>query len=348
MSERKNSHPGDKRPALPLKTRISLFVINTASDAARRRDGTVNRRLLHFFDNFSLRTPANPKPRNGVRTSDVAVDTSRDLWFRLFVPSHSESTGSDSQLLPLIVFFHGGGFVHLAPDFKAYDAVCRRFARKTPAVVVSVNYRLAPEHRYPAQYDDGFDVLRYIDDRRDILPENADLSRCFLAGDSAGANIAHHVTKRACESKFTHIKIIGLISIQPFFGGEDRTESELELAEVDAIVSIRKTDWMWEAFMPPGGGMDRDHEVINVSGPKAADISELDFPATMVVVAGFDSLKDWQKKYYEWLKKSGKEAYLVEYPKMIHAFYVFPELEESAQLISETKRFIEEQCSKVV
>lgn len=79
-----------------------------------------------------------------------------------------------------------------------------------PAIVVSVNYRLAPEHKYPAQYDDCFDVVKFLDedsDRRKFLPENADLSSCFLAGDSAGANIAHHVAKRACESNFAKLKV---------------------------------------------------------------------------------------------------------------------------------------------
>lgn len=93
--------------------------------------------------------------------------------------------------------------------------------------------------------------------------------------------------------------------------------------------------------------MDRDHGAINVSGPNAADISKLDFPATMVVVAGFDSLKDWQKRYYEWLKRSGKEAYLLEYPATIHAFYIFPELPESKQLVSQARQFIQKQCSKL-
>ncbi|KAK6150678.1 hypothetical protein DH2020_015610 [Rehmannia glutinosa] len=336
----------NQRLLLPWKTRISLFFLNAVNDSSRRPDGTVNRRLFRLLDSIGLKTPPNPKPRNGVKTSDITVDPSRNLWFRLFVPCHSQSE-SDPQL-PVIVFFHGGGFVYLGPDFKAYDDVCRRFAREVPAVVVSVNYRLAPEYRYPAQYDDGFDILRFLDNHTHVLPENADVSRCFLAGDSAGGNLAHHVAKRACDSKFTHLKVIGVVAIQPFFGGEERTKSEIELAKVDVIVSLSRTDWMWKAFMPPGEGMDRDHEAINVSGPRAADISKLDFPATMVVVAGFDSLKDWQTRYYEWLKKSGKEAYLVEYPNMIHAFYIFPELPESGQLISDTKHFIRKQCSKLV
>lgn len=192
------------RPVLPLKTRITLFVLNTVTDASIRTDGTVNRRRFSIAESLgSLKVPASPEPRNGVKTSDVTVDPSRNLWFRLFVPSDSDS-------LPVIVFFHGGGFVFLAADSKPYDRVCRRFARKLPAVVVSVNYRLAPEHRYPAQFDDGYDVVKFLDEQKHVLPANADLSRCILAGDSAGGNLAHHVTLRAAQSAFAYLKASSL------------------------------------------------------------------------------------------------------------------------------------------
>lgn len=139
-------------------------------------------------------------------------------------------------------------------------------------------------------------------------------------------------------------KVTGLVSIQPFFGGEERTEAEKKMVR-SHFISVTRTDWMWRAFLPPppdGGGavMNRDHEAINVSGPRAVDLSALDFPATMVVVGGLDPLQDWQRRYYHWLKRCGKEAYLLEYPDMIHAFYVFPELPQAAQLISQVKDFI--------
>ncbi|XP_059656209.1 probable carboxylesterase 18 [Cornus florida] len=333
-------------PSLPLKTRITLAVISTVTDVSRRSDGTINRSLLRFLD---IRAPPNSKPIKGVKTSDVTVDSSRNLWFRVFVPTQPPPSGDP---LPVIVFFHGGGFTYLSPDAKAYDAVCRRFASKIPAVVVSVNYRLAPEHRYPSQYDDGFDVLKFLDDNEKkseaALPGNADISRCFLAGDSAGGNIAHHVAKRACESKFRKLKVIGLTAIQPFFGGEERTESERVIGSSGYLVSPERTDWLWKVFLQAGEG-DRDHEAINVSGPRAADISVLtEFPATAVVVGGFDALKDWQRKYYHWLKASGKEAHLWEYPNMIHAFYIFPELPESDQLISQVRDFVHNKCSSMV
>ncbi|KAL7144246.1 hypothetical protein ABFS83_08G246700 [Erythranthe nasuta] len=353
------SYEQHRRPLLPWKTRLSVFLLGAITDASLRRDGTVNRRYFRFLDSIGFKKSSDLKPREGVITSDITVDPSRNLWFRLYIPqSQSRSQlSSQSGSQPVVVFFHGGGFVFLYPDFKVYDDVCRRFARDLPAVVVSVNYRLAPEHPYPAQYDDGFDVLKFLDDQKHILPENADISRCFLAGDSAGANLAHHVAKRACQSEFTRLKVVGVVSIQPFFGGEERSKSEIELAGIDVIVTTKRSDWMWKAFMPAADDdhnpiiiMDRDHEVINVSGPNAdPNLPNLeDFPATMVVVAGFDSLKDWQTRYYEWLKKSGKEAYLVEYPNMIHGFYIFPELAESGQLISDTKHFIHTQCSKLL
>ncbi|XP_027078561.1 probable carboxylesterase 18 [Coffea arabica] len=332
-------------PALPWRTRISIKIISTISTASRRRNGTVNRTLLSML---GYKCSANSTPIGGVSTFDITVDPTRKLWFRLFVPVAATTS---SSVLPVIVFFHGGGFTYLSPDNRSYDAVCRRFSSSVPAIVVSVDYRLAPEYRCPAQYEDGFDCLRFLDDeqkRKGVLPENADVSRCFLAGDSAGANIAHHVAKRACESEFKTLKVIGLVAIQPFFGGEQRTESEISLASIDPLVSIARTDWMWEAFLPPEEGMNRDHEVINVSGPRAVDLSRLDFPATIVFIGGFDSLKDWQKRYYEWLKRSGKEVYLVEYPNMVHAFYVFPELKESEELIAQVKNFVHKQCSKVV
>ncbi|XP_022143557.1 probable carboxylesterase 18 [Momordica charantia] len=98
------------------------------------------------------------------------------------------------------------------------------------------------------------------------------------------------------------------------------------------------TDWLWKAFLPEGS--NRDHFAANVSGPNAEDISELEFPETVVFVGGFDPLKDRQRRYYKWLKESGKKVDLIEYPNMIHAFYLFPELPESSKLINQVRDFV--------
>jgi len=175
-----------------------------------------------------------------------------------------------------------------------------------------------------------------------VLPENADFSKCFLAGDSAGANLAHQVAVRVAKSGLREIRVVGLVSIQPWFGGEERTAAEVKF-EGAPLVSTSRTDWLWKAFLPEGS--DRDHGAVNVSGANSEDLSGLDYPDTLVFVGGFDPLQDWQRKYYEWLRKSGKKAQLIEYPNMIHAFYIFPELPESSQLISQVKDFITNRIS---
>lgn len=229
-------------------------------------------------------------------------------------------------------------------DSTVYDAVCRLYCRSLNAVVVSVNYRLSPEHRYPSQYDDGFDILKFIDENGAVLPNIADVTKCFLAGDSAGANLAHHVAVRVCKSGLRMVNIIGLISVQPFFGGQERTKSEIKFKH-DPIVSAEKMDWHWKVFLP--NGSDRDHEAVNVSGPNAVDISGLDYPNTIVFMGGLDPLGDWGRNYYEWLRKSGKEAQLVDYPNAFHAFYFFYELPETSMLVSHVKDFMNKQLAKV-
>lgn len=233
----------------------------------------------------------------------------------------------------------------MSASSSVYDAVCRRFSLSTPSVVVSVNYRLSPEHRCPSQYDDGFDVLKFIDQNVGALTDNADVSRCFLAGDSAGANLAHHVAVRVGREGLRKLKVIGLVSIQPFFGGEERTESEIRLDRIP-FLSMKRTDWMWKMFLPKGS--DRDHEAVNVIGPNAAvDVAGMDYPDAIVFVGGFDPLQDRQREYYEWLRKSGKKAELIEYPNTIHAFYFFPELPQFSLLISRVKDFVNQRTCSV-
>lgn len=332
--------------SLPFRTRFKVSVVNFVTDVVRRADGTINRRVMNLL---TRRAPPNPVPQNSVSSHDVVFDPSNNLWFRLFIPHQNDEAASSA--LRVIVFFHGGGFAFLSAASLPYDAVCRRFARKLNAVVCSVEYRLTPEHKFPCQYDDGFAVLKFLDDpqkRRDLpeWPENADLSTVFLAGDSAGGNIAHHLAVKFAKSSstFSRLNVAGLINIQPFFGGKERVDSEVQL-EGAPIVSLKRTEWLWDAFLP--GGLDSDHWAVNVSGPNAVDINGLKFPPTLLFVGGFDPLKDWQKRYYEWLRRNEKDVKLVEYSTGIHAFYVFPELPETNLLFAEIEEFIKNQLSKV-
>ncbi|KAF5802747.1 putative carboxylesterase [Helianthus annuus] len=361
-----------KSLTLPSTTRITLWLLDIGLNLIMRKDGTVNRGLLKLVP----LTPPSSEPINGVKTYDVVVDPTRKLWFRVFVPT--QYTVED---LPVMVFCHGSGYIVASADTQLYDDFCRKFARELHVIVVSVDYRLAPEHRHPAQHEDGLDVLKFLDveeNRSKWLPGNANITKCFIAGDSAGGNMAHHVAVRASQFNFQQLQVqyiltlfetsprssvaeermvnyfvakklmvVGLVSIQPFFGGEERIGSEIRLNGTAPVLTLKQTDWFWNAFLPLGEPYNRDHPVVNVSGRYAVDISKMDLPPTIVVVAGFDILRDWQIRYYEWLKKSGKEVYLVDYPNMFHGFNLLPELPESDQLILEVKDFIHNVLNKV-
>ncbi|URE10986.1 gibberellin receptor [Musa troglodytarum] len=249
--------PAAVAPPLSRTKRFVVAAVSAINDAACRSDGTVNRRLVSLLD---ARVAASAKPFRGVRTADVPVDLSRDLWFRLFVPS----SVSDGERLPVIVFFHGGGFAFLSPDSYLFDDVCRRICRTVHALVVSVNYRLAPEHRCPAPYEDGAHVLRFLDGGGLLY----DLSSCFLAGDSAGGNIVHHVARRwaaDADGGWKRVRLAGMVLIQPYFGGEERTEAELRLVGAP-LVSVERTDWLWRAFLPEGGPGPRGVECVRATG----------------------------------------------------------------------------------
>ncbi|KAL4184139.1 hypothetical protein AMTRI_Chr11g158490 [Amborella trichopoda] len=347
-------------PTLPWKTRIFISLMGSLMDLCRRENGTVNRRLLNLLEQKST---ANGKPEivNGdpettVTARDVTLDPAKNLWVRVFTPDRKPD-GLPGSGFPVIVFFHGGGFVFMSPKSRPYHDLCKRFSGEMPAIVVSVNYRLAPENRFPAPYDDGVEVVRWIagagkqfgDDGKLVLEkgglfETADTSRCFLVGDSAGGNIVHHVGRRIAEeaAEFLPLKVVGHVLLQPFFGGEERLPSELKLKNMP-LVSVDRADWHWKVFLPENS--DRDHPACNVSSPNSPDISELDFPASLVVIGGFDPLQDWQRRIFEWLKKNGKVVELVEFPKAFHGFYGFPEIPEANQFFLDLKAFIEK-CSQ--
>ncbi|KAJ4717297.1 Alpha/beta hydrolase-3 [Melia azedarach] len=276
-------------------------------------DGTITR-------NGSIpNTVATPDPVENalVLSKDVPVNQSNNVWVRIFIPHQLiqaldfSSSSSNSNRLPLIVFYHGGGFVFCSAASSAFHVFCSDMAIELPAVVVSVEYRLAPENRLPAAYDDAMEALHWIKTtQEEWLTNYADFSRCFLMGGSAGGNIAYHAGLRAAAEveDLTPLKIRGLILHHPYFGGVKRTESELRLAD-DPVLPLRVNDLMWELSLPIGA--DRDHEYCNPTvGGESKMMEKIKLLGWKVLVAGFygDPLVDRQIELAKMMEQIGIEV----------------------------------------
>src|SRR2546426_326522 len=123
--------------------------------------------------------PSEPEVVGEVRDESVRVQTG-DIPIRVYRPA------ADAQTLPVLVYAHGGGFVFC--DLDSHDGLCRSFAILIPAVVVSVDYRLAPEHRWPAAAEDVYAVTQWAAENAVTL--GGDSERIVVGGDSAGGNLA--------------------------------------------------------------------------------------------------------------------------------------------------------------
>ncbi|CAM6129251.1 unnamed protein product [Calypogeia fissa] len=300
---------------VPLTVKILGPVAQFLDPFIFRKDMTANRKLLSYLDQT---TAASSKPRDGVSTKDVVIDAPNSVWVRVFKLEDQ----NPQKKLPLIIFYHGGGFVIMSADTTVYDKMCRKTAKACNAAVVSVNYRAAPEHPYPAVYDDCYSVFSWLRSPKSTehLPAGVDLSQCFLMGDSAGANIVHFMGCRAAENEndLSPIKIRGMVELQPFFGGEELIPSEINIKP--PTLSLATAHWFWRALLP---GENRDHPACNVFGANAPDISHLHLPPILVIIGTVDILMDRQEAYVDKLKDMGMDVTVKKYGGCCHAFYFF-------------------------
>jgi acetyl esterase len=260
------------------------------------------------------------KPR-GVTTEDRTVEGIPIRVYRPSSPSRASGSASPSSpsrasgsARPLIVYFHGGGFVF--GSLRGGDWICGTVAKELDAIVVSVQYRLAPTNPFPAGIDDCYEVLEWV--AANAEPLGADANRLGVMGESSGGNLAAVVALMARDRKGPVIRHQALL--YPATGAGD---TESRRANADAFILTRAD---MQKFGELYGG---DPTNWRVSPIVAKSFKNL--PPAIVVVGGHDPLHDDGTLYADALSRAGVATELLEYPAMPHGFLNFPRFARDAK-----------------
>jgi acetyl esterase len=213
---------------------------------------------------------------------------------------------------PAVVFLHGGGFVLCS--IESHDGFCRRVARHTGAVVVSVDYRLAPEHRAPAAAEDAYAALAWVAEHAEDL--DADADRILTAGDSAGGNLAAVVCLMARARGGP--AVAGQVLLYPVIEPDFDSKGYRDFGE-GHFNTRAAMEWYWRHYLgdvdvPADAAYPPEH----VAPLRAADLSGL--PPAVVVTAGRDPLHSEGRLYVRALRGAGVPVRHRHYPELFHGF----------------------------
>ncbi|GLT33148.1 hypothetical protein SLA2020_077600 [Shorea laevis] len=338
---------------------VRIFLPESALSPPELSEPKSGPRSVQSDNNFlnSRRNSYGP-PNLGVtkedsrRNSFEAVNLRSEHVYRGYSPSMQ-----NCRKLPIMLQFHGGGWVSGSNDSVANDIFCRRIAKLCDAIVVAVGYRLAPENRYPAAFDDGLKVLNWLGKQANLaecsksmgdsraggveskkldghryivdtfgasmvepwLAAHGDPSRCVLLGVSCGSNIADYVAQKAVEagSRLDPVKVVAQVLMYPFFIGSVPTHSEIKLAN-SYFFDKSMCILAWKLFLPEEQ-FSLDHPAANPLVPDRGPPLKF-MPPTLTVVAEHDWMRDRAIAYSEEFRKVNVDAPVLEYKDAVHEF----------------------------
>jgi acetyl esterase len=284
---------------VPLDPRAKRFLdLLAAGNPPDARSATVEQRRTGLAALMKLAGPAEPI---GATEDRLLPGPGGALPVRLYSPANA------SGMAAALLYFHGGGLV--AGSLTTHDSIARALANCSGARVISVEYRLAPEHPFPAALDDAMAAVRHISAHAADFA--IDESRIGICGDSAGATLAA-ATAQAARTGGPQLKLQLLIC--PILDYSRLTPSRRELAS-GFLVDEATLDHDLMHYLPPG----TDPADPLVSPLRADDVTGM--PRTLIHTAEFDPLRDEGRNYFERLAQARNEVSYTCHPGMIHLFY---------------------------
>nr|WP_255437514.1 alpha/beta hydrolase [Thalassobacillus sp. CUG 92003] len=229
----------------------------------------------------------------------------------------------------LLVFFHGGGFV--LGNLDTHDIVCRRIAHDSGCKVLSVDYRLAPEHPYPAALEDCYAAVEWTEAH--VTELNGDAARLFVGGDSAGGNLAAVVALKARDEGGP--RIAKQLLIYPVTDTNEAYYPSRKENATGYLLSIDDMNFFNQAYVPSGTSAADPY----VSPMQAERLDNL--PDSLVLTMEYDPLRDEGEAYAERMKESGVPVEMKRYGGMVHGVFQFPlHIEEIRDIFKRISTFL--------
>jgi len=315
---------------MPVDPQIAAVLqLLESSGAPSLASGTPDQARATFrFTTVDMRDPSTLPQIASVENASIDGPAG-GIPVRIYRPETTSST------VPTIVFFHGGGFV--IGDLDTHDDHGRLLCRDVDAVVVSVDYRLAPEHKFPAGFEDCLTATRWAAEHIDSL--GADPTRLAVAGDSAGGNLAAAV---ALVARDEGPRLAAQLLIYP---GVDFTDDDVHQSRIDNaegyFLTADDMQWFRNHYIADTHVLDPRASVLH-----AADLAGV-APA-VIGVAEFDPLRDEGEAYAKKLSDAGVEVVLHRFDGMVHGFYGMGVLSAKAaeavqQLNADLRRLLQQQ-----
>ncbi|UYO37533.1 alpha/beta hydrolase [Rhodopseudomonas palustris] len=259
----------------------------------------------------AARLVSNPDPAEMASVRSIAIPgPAGDIPARVYTPTKLRQ---DEGLSPALVFFHGGGWV--IGDLETHDVVCRGIAHDGELLVISVDYRLAPEHKFPAAVDDAIAATRWIADNAKTL--GIDPEQLSVGGDSAGGNLSAVVALHARDHGGP--LLAGQVLIYPATDFSMRHPSHSE-PETSVLLTHSVIRWFRDHYL--GGAQDADDW--RASPARAETLAGL--PPAFVITAGADPLRDEGDEYARRLVDAGVPVVHRTYPGQFHGFFTMGKL----------------------
>jgi acetyl esterase len=287
---------------MPLDARVRRFLDKlAASGAAGTLTLSVAERRRSLQQLLSFGGPAKPVASAAERS---IAGPKAALGLRIYTPA----AAAEGQALPGLVYFHGGGFV--AGSLDTHDGICRALTEASGCRLISVDYRLAPEHPFPAAIDDGLTAISWVTQHAGEL--GVDPDRIGVCGDSAGATLAAVLCQMLAAASGPRLKCQVLLC--PIMDYAAQSESRRSLAR-GYLVDDETLEHDLRYYL--AGGVERADP--RVSPLRSVDLRGL--PPSCVHTAEYDPLRDEGAAYAARLQEAGVESTYRCHPGMIHLFY---------------------------